>query len=73
MALKSTICSILHHARQTRAHCPTMVLNSHQGQYAYPGFIAELVKYTKNLRVFGFRHMHCCTDTSDIVHQARQT
>ena len=52
MALKSTICSILHHARQTRAHCPTMVLNSHEGQYAYPGFIADLVKYIEKSKGF---------------------
>ena len=25
MALESTICGIVHHARRTRAHCPTMV------------------------------------------------
>ena len=25
MALESTTCGIVHHARQTRAHCPTMV------------------------------------------------
>ena len=25
MALESTTCGIVHHARRTRAHCPTMV------------------------------------------------
>ena len=27
MALESTTCGIVHHARRTRAQCPTMVLN----------------------------------------------
>ena len=67
MALKSIICGIVHHACRSLAHhCPTKVfrvLNSHQGQSAYSGFVAELIIYIKkNLKLMGFHHMHCCTD-----------
>ena len=43
MALESTICCIVHHTRRTRAHCRPWfrVLNSHQGQSAYSGLVAE--------------------------------
>ena len=48
-----------------------LVLNSHQEQYAYPGFVAQLV--IKILRLVGFHQMHCCIDRSGISHHARET
>ena len=53
MALKSTICGIVHQARQIRSRCPTMIssFKLHDGQSAYFDFFAELViQGEKNLR-----------------------
>ena len=53
MALKSTICGIMDHTRQTRAHCQTLVSSFRlpPSQSACPGFVAQVIGYKeKNLR-----------------------
>ena len=44
MALKSTICSSMHHACQNRAHCQIMVSSFKllSGTAAYPGFAISI-------------------------------
>ena len=66
IALKNAICGIVDHAFRTRVYCQTMVssFSSHQGQFAYLGFVAELLE---------FHQIHCYTDRNGIVHHARRT
>ena len=83
MALKNTLCGIVHHALRTQAHCQTMV-----SRYKLPSGTVWFRKFCrrgghmsvyciplyieKNLRLVGFHQMHCCTERS-IVHHTRRT
>ena len=71
MALKSTICDVVHHEAEPEALISSFKLSSRQS--AFPGFVPKLVKYReKNLKLVGFHQMYCCTDRSSIVHHAHR-
>ena len=71
MALKNTICVVVHHACQTQAHFQTMVSSFKllSGTVCLPRFcrITGQIYRGQNVRLVGFYQMHCFTGRSGIV------
>ena len=57
MALKSTICAIVHHACRTRAHCPTIVssFKLSSGTICLPRFFSQTWSYI----AIKIEHLYC--------------
>ena len=75
MALESTICGIVHHARRTRAHCPTMVssFKLSSGTVCLLGFSCRAGHIIKDkYMICGSYQVQDCTGRNGIVHHARR-
>ena len=75
MALESTTCGIVHHARRTRAHCPTMVLSFKlsSGTVCLLGFSCRAGHIRKGkYKICGSYQVQDCTGRNGIVHHARR-
>ena len=75
MALESTTCGIVHHARRTRAHCPTMVssFKLSSGTVCLLGFSCRAGHIRKGkYKICGSYQVQDCTGRNGIVHHARR-
>ena len=75
MALESTTCGIVHHARRTRAHCPTMVssFKLSSGTICLLGFSCRAGHIRKGkYKICGSYQVQDCTGRNGIVHHARR-
>ena len=75
MALESTTCGIVHHARRTRAHCPTMVssFKLSSGTVCLLGFSCRAGHIRKGkYKICGSYQVQNCTGRNGIVHHARR-
>ena len=75
MALESTTCGIVHHARRTRAHCPTMVssFKLSSGTVCLLGLSCSAGHIRKGkYKICGSYQVQICTDRNGIVHHARR-
>ena len=75
MALESTICGIVHHARRTRAHCPTMVssFKLSSGTVCLLGFSCRAGHIRKGkYKICNSYQVQDCTGRNGIVHHARR-
>ena len=76
MALESTTCGTVHHARRTRAHCPTMVssFKLSSGTVCLLGFSCRAGHIRKGkYKICGSYQVQDCTGRNGIVHHARRT
>ena len=75
MALESTTCGIVHHARRTRTHCPTMVssFKLSSGTVCLLGFSCRAGHIRKGkYKICGSYQAQDCTGRNGIVHHARR-
>ena len=75
MALESTICGIVHHARRTRGQCPTMVLSFKlsSGTVCLLGFSCRAGHIRKGkYKICGSYQVQDCTGRNGTVHHARR-
>ena len=75
MALESITCGIVHHACQTRAHCPTMVLSFKlsSGTVCLLGFSCRAGHIRKGkYKICGSYQVQDCTGRNGIVHHAHR-
>ena len=75
MALESTTCGIVHHARRTRAHCPTMVssFKLSSGTVCLLGFSCRAGHIRKGkYKICGSYQVQDCTGRNGIVHHTRR-
>ena len=75
MALESTTCGIVHHARRTRAHCPTMVssFKLSSGTVCLLGLSCRAGHIRKGkYKICGSYQVQICTGRNGIVHHARR-
>ena len=75
MALDSTTCGIVHHARRTRAHCPTMVssFKLSSGTVCLLGLSCRAGHIRKGkYKICGSYQVQICTSRNGIVHHARR-
>ena len=75
MALESTTCGIVHHARRTRAHCPTIVssFKLSSGTVCLLGFSCRAGHIRKDkYKICGSYQVQDCTGRNGIMHHARR-